>query len=71
MRLMRIIHFSPLYYVSSLLQNITYVINPRGATVFSKGHTPWDTPLHLYISVMICGIQNSDCLCHLSQSRYH
>jgi hypothetical protein len=33
------------------------VINPRGATFFPKGHTPWDTPLHLYISVMISGIQ--------------
>jgi hypothetical protein len=40
-----------------LLQNITNVINPRGATVFPKGHTSWDTPLHLYIIVMICGIQ--------------
>jgi hypothetical protein len=40
-----------------VLQNITYVINPRGATVFSKVHTLRDTPLHLYISVMICGIQ--------------
>ena len=40
-----------------VLQNITYVINPRGATVFPNGHTSWDTPLHLYISVMICGIQ--------------
>jgi hypothetical protein len=42
-----------------LLQNITYVINPRGATVFPKGHTSWDTPLHLYISVMICGMQTT------------
>jgi hypothetical protein len=31
--------------------------NPKGATIFSKGHTSWDTPLHLYISVMICRIQ--------------
>jgi hypothetical protein len=43
----------------ALLQNIIYVINPRGATVFPKGHTSWDTPLHLYISVMICGMQTT------------
>jgi hypothetical protein len=35
-----------------VLQNITYVINPRGATVFPKGHTPLDIPLHyVYIYV--------------------
>ena len=32
---------------------------PWGATVFPKEHTSWDTPLHLYISVMICGIQTT------------
>jgi hypothetical protein len=37
-----------------------------------KGHTPWGWPLSLvYKQVPLCNKHNCDCLCHLSQSRYH
>jgi hypothetical protein len=42
---------------SRVLQNITYVINPRGATIFPKGHTSWDTLLHMYINITPASIK--------------